>query len=128
MHWVDVDRIHKKCSSDIAKDYLNFGISCTSKQLTYSKIHVDYPTDIYRLKQEAAKAHEADSKAQANADFLVIANATLLTMESGNLHHDVLRDAVIVTRSGKIEAIVGIGDADFVIPYGATVLDAAGGR
>ncbi|THG95346.1 hypothetical protein EW026_g6293 [Hermanssonia centrifuga] len=57
--------------------------------------------------------------------FLVIANATLLTMESGNLHNDVLRDAIIVTRAGEIEAIVGANEA--VIPYGATILDAAGG-
>lgn len=81
-----------------------------------------------RLKQEAAaNVQGADDAARANADFLVFTNATLLTMESDNLHEDVLRDATLVTRGGEIEAIVGSAD-DVVIPYGATVIDAQGGR
>lgn len=40
--------------------------------------------------------------------------ATLLTMESGNLYRDILHDAVLVTRGGSIEAIVG--REDLVLP------------
>ena len=47
-------------------------------------------------------------------------------METGNVKSDVLRDAVLVTRGGEIEAIVGVHDA--VFPYGATVIDVEGGQ
>ena len=105
-----MDQIQKKCSSDISKDPLNFGISCTSKQLSYKKIHVDYYTDVFRLKQDAARLHRGDVEAQANAEFLVIVNATLLTMETGDPHQDVFHDGILVTRDGKIEVVVGIGE------------------
>jgi hypothetical protein len=115
-----------KCSSDIADDKLTFGIACTKKLLSYSEIVVRYPSDVSRLKKEAVEAADTtNAAALANADFLVFTNATLLTMESGNFHEDVLHDAVLITRRGKIEAIVGISDA--VIPYGARVIDLEGG-
>ncbi|KAI0345072.1 hypothetical protein BDW22DRAFT_1370795 [Trametopsis cervina] len=128
LHWADPHKIAKQCSSEIAKDKLDHGIKCTSKHINYKRIAVDYPTDIARLKKEAAALAEAkgDLAAQAVADFFVIYNATLLTMETGNLQHDVLRDAVLVIRSGVIEAIIGIED-DEAIPYGASVMNAAGG-
>lgn len=126
LHSIEVSLL-SKCSSEIAKDPLNLGISCTKHLLNFQEIVVEYPTDIHRLKKEASALHQlADDETRANADLLVIANATLLTMESGNLHNDVLRDAIIVTRAGEIEAIVGANEA--VIPYGATILDAAGGK
>ena len=115
-----------RCSSEIAKDDLNFGISCTKKLLDYSEIVVKYPSAISRLKKEAADAIQpADAEAWVNADFLVFTNATLLTMEYGNLREDILYDAILVSRGGQIEAIVGVSDA--VIPYGATVIDLEGG-
>ena len=124
LHSVDVSRIHK-CKSKIAHDDLDFGISCTKNLLTWYDINIDYPTDISRLKKEAASLYDADEEARANADFLVFTNATLLTMDSGSVQEDLLHDAILVTRSGEIEAIVGIGD--YVIPYGATVIDVQGG-
>ncbi|KAI0692203.1 hypothetical protein BC835DRAFT_1358056 [Cytidiella melzeri] len=117
LHWADARKIRKECSSEIANDKLNFGIECTCKHLSYQKIVVDYPTDIYRLKQEAP--------AQGTGDFLVIFNATLLVMEGASPRHDVLNDAVLMVSGGKIEAIIGIGEA--VIPYGASVINAHGG-
>ena len=88
---------------------------------------VEYPSDISRLKKEAAAfaAERYGEEGAANADFFVIANATLLTMETGHVQPDLIHDAVLVTRGGEIEAIVGVHD--FVAPYGATVLDAEGG-
>ncbi|KIP10290.1 hypothetical protein PHLGIDRAFT_115580 [Phlebiopsis gigantea 11061_1 CR5-6] len=125
LHTLEVSKLHK-CKHEIAKDNLNFGISCTKGLLKWYDIKVEYATDVSRLKQEAAALHDAgDEEARMNADFLVFTNATLLTMQSGNLHEDVLHDAVLVTRAGSIEAIVGISDG--VIPYGATVIDAQGG-
>ncbi|GJE87975.1 thioredoxin-like protein790 [Phanerochaete sordida] len=125
LHSVDVASLGK-CSSEIAGDKLNFGISCTKKLLKFSEVVVKYPTDVSRLQTDARNALRTDDEqALANADFLVFTNATLLTMASGSLQQDVLYDAVLVARGGKIAAIVGV--QDYVIPYGATVIDAEGG-
>ena len=95
--------------------------------VTFQEVFVEYPSDIGRLKKEAAAfaAERYGEEGAANADFFVIANATLVTMETGHVQSDLLHDAVLVTRGGEIEAIVGVHD--FVAPYGATILDAEGG-
>jgi len=124
LHWVDVADL-KSCSSATERDALTFGVACTRNLPHFQEVVVDYPSDIRRLKAEATAsiAHE-DAAALANADIFVIANATLVTMETGDLRADVLEDAILVTRGGQIEAIVGTQDA--VIPYGASVLNAEG--
>ena len=126
LHHVDVSKL-KTCTQAAQKDTVNFGIACTKTLPEYQEVIVEYPSDIKRLKQEAAVAASAKFGPEGanNADFFVFANATLLTMETGQLKADVLHDAVLVTRGGEIEAIVGIHD--FVAPYGATVLDVQGG-
>lgn len=111
-----------KCSSAITEDKLNFGIACTKKLLDVHEIVVEYPSDIHRLTQDALQNAE---EVNVNADLLVITNVNLLTMETGNLHGDVLHDVVLFSRAGKIDAIVGARDA--VIPRGAAVIDAEGG-
>ena len=111
---------------------MNFGIECTKSRPKYQEVIVEYASDIARLKEEAAAFAEAKygksavEDASSGADFFVFANATLVTMSTGNIHNDILRDAVLVTRNGQIEAIAGVHD--YVIPYGATVLDAEGGQ
>ncbi|EPT06231.1 hypothetical protein FOMPIDRAFT_124868 [Fomitopsis schrenkii] len=122
LHWVDIADLDH-CSSDVQRDPATFGIACTKRLPKFQEVIVEYPSDIRRLKTEAAaKAAPEDVEAYANADYLVIANATLLTMETGD-HDDIVEDAIIVTRSGQIEAIVGSQDA---LPYGATVFNAEG--
>ena len=111
---------------------MNFGIECTKSHPKYQEVVVEYPSDIARLKEEAAAFAKAEygmsgaEDASSGADFFVFANATLVTMSTGNIHNDILRDAVLVTRNGQIEAIAGVHD--YVIPSGATVLDAEGGQ
>ncbi|EKM56024.1 uncharacterized protein PHACADRAFT_122127 [Phanerochaete carnosa HHB-10118-sp] len=125
LHSVEVSSLGK-CSSEIADDTLNFGISCTKKLVKFSEIVVRYPSDVSRLKADAMAALRTnDEQALANADVLVFTNATLLTMESGSLLQDVLHDAVLISRGGRVEAIVGI--EDYVVPHGATVINAEGG-
>lgn len=126
LHHVDISQL-SVCSKAAQEDTNTFGISCTKKLPKFQEVFVEYPSDIARLKREAAAfaAEKYGEEGRPHADFLVIANATLLTMETGDLKSDVLRDAVLVTRNGEIEAIVGVHDA--VLPYGATVLDAEGG-
>lgn len=123
LHWVDVENL-TMCSSEVRKDPSTFGIACTKRLPQFQEVIVEYPSDIRRLKTEAAASvAPEDAEAHANADYLVIANATLLTMETGD-YDDILEDAIIVSRGGQIEAIVGAQDA---LPYGATVFNAEGG-
>nr|VWO98440.1 Cytochrome P450 monooxygenase AKT7 (EC (AK-toxin biosynthesis protein 7) [Ganoderma boninense] len=130
LHYVDVSTL-SVCAKAAQKDKVNFGIECTKSHPKYQEVVVEYASDIARLKEEAAAFAEAEygksavEDANSGADFFVFANATLLTMSTGNIHNDILHDAVLVTRNGQIEAIAGVHD--YVIPYGATVLDAEGG-
>ncbi|KAF7790973.1 hypothetical protein EIP86_001932 [Pleurotus ostreatoroseus] len=125
LHSLDISRL-SQCGADIADDSLNFGIACTQKLLDIHEIVIEYPTDIARLKEDAlASIRTADETARANADVLVFTNANLLTMDSGDLQADVLRNAVLFTRNGRIEAIGGAGD--IVIPEGAMLIDVEGG-
>lgn len=72
-------------------------------------------------------SHFVDHELHASdaVDFLVIANATLLTMETGDVQGDLFHDAFVFLSGGQIVAILGMQDA--VIPHGAVVLDAQGG-
>ena len=102
LHSVEVSSL-RKCSSDIADDQLNYGISCTKKLLKYAEIVVSYPSEASRLKKDAAEALQTeDPAALANADYVVFTNATLLTMEYGNLQQDVLSDAILITRGLRL--------------------------
>ena len=96
--------------------------------LDIHEIVVEYPTDISRLKDDAlraARTKNTDETSLAYADVLVIANTTLLSMDSGDLQGDIFHDAVLFVRNGRIESVVGSHDA--VIPQGAMVLNAEGG-
>ena len=125
LHSVTISSL-SKCSSAIAKDTLNFGIACTQKLLDIHEITVSYASESARLKADAQmRVHAQGSEAYANADLLVVMNATVLTMDEGELDGDVYRNAVLFTRGGKIEAVVGAGEA--VIPQDAMILDAEGG-
>ncbi|KAI0329892.1 hypothetical protein GY45DRAFT_1324512 [Cubamyces sp. BRFM 1775] len=126
LHYVDVSKLDA-CSNAAKQDTTTFGIACTKSLAKFQEVVVEYPSDIARLKKDAATflTEKYGEDANPHANFFVIANATLVTMETGNLESDVLRDAVLVTRDGQIEAIVGVHDA--VIPYGASVLDVQGG-
>ncbi|KAI8999066.1 hypothetical protein BD414DRAFT_476891 [Trametes punicea] len=127
LHHVDVSDKLRACLKASTEDKTHFDTSCTKKLAKFQEVVVEYPSDVSRLKKEAAAfaAGRHGGKPGPHADFFVIANATLLTMETGDLKSDVLRDAVLVTRNGEIESIVGVHDA--VIPTGAPVLDVEGG-
>ena len=129
LHHVDISEL-SACAKASQRDAVNFGIECTKSLPKYEEVVVEYPSDISRLKEEVAafgrSKYGASEEARSNADFFILSNATLVTMSTGNIHNDILRDAVLVTRNGEIEAIAGVHD--FVAPYGATVLDAQGGR
>ncbi|CCM03690.1 uncharacterized protein FIBRA_05835 [Fibroporia radiculosa] len=125
LHWVDVSKL-SACSLAAERDSETFGIECAKHIPQFQEVVVRYTSDVARLKQEAASAFQANSDEEApiGTDFFIISNATLLTMETGDFHSDILHDAILVSRGGEIEAIVGAQDA--VFPQGATVIDVEG--
>jgi hypothetical protein len=58
----------------------------------------------------------------ANADVLVITNATLLTYNTGHLDTDLIPNGVLITRGGVFESVTGA--LNVAIPDGATVINA----
>lgn len=103
---------------------------------------MEYPTDVWRLRRDAEEVvrgmlslgspseensglEEDEKLALANADVVVIQNATLLTMETRDWHRDLVRGASMVVRRGKIEN-VGLVE-EVTVPVGATVFNAQGG-
>lgn len=124
LHFVDVTKL-EACSDVIRRDPIHFGISCTKRITHYEELIVEYPTDISRLKKEAVSSRTSGQSSHEEDNFLIIYNATLLTMESGP-REDLLHDAVLVIKSGEIEAIVGV--QDFVPPAGTKTIDAEGGE
>jgi hypothetical protein len=103
----------QECSSEIDADNLTFGVGCTRKLLDYQTVIVEHSTDIARLKEQAPE------------ETLVISNATLLTMVTGNLEQDLIQNGTVVVQDGAIVSAGTYGDLD--IPALATVIDAQGG-
>ncbi|KII89304.1 hypothetical protein PLICRDRAFT_109538 [Plicaturopsis crispa FD-325 SS-3] len=127
LHSLEVSKL-SKCSSAIQDDALNFGISCTRYLLAFQEVVVKHPTSLHLLKQDASKhVGSGYANADADADVLVIKNATILTMETGQLHGDLITDGVLVTRGGVIESIGNLRDGSLNVPVGASVIDAHGG-
>ncbi|KAF9010988.1 hypothetical protein BDZ89DRAFT_1167612 [Hymenopellis radicata] len=113
LHSLEVSRL-RKCSSTIKSDRDTFGIDCTKTILEYQEIIVEHSTDIARLKEDAA----------LTSDVVVLVNATLLTMETGDLDRDLISDAVMVIRGGVIDSVSAFGAV--ALPPGATVIDVQG--
>ncbi|KAF9009485.1 hypothetical protein BDQ17DRAFT_1235809 [Cyathus striatus] len=127
LHSLEVSNL-KKCESAIRHDHDTFGISCVKELVEFQEVVVEHPTDIARLKNEAAKeahSHKDWLKVESNNNLVIIMNATLLTMETGSIEKDLVHRAVLVTQNGLIDSIYSV--AEFVVPTGATVINAEGG-
>ena len=120
MHSLEISKL-EQCSSEIKIDQITFGISCVKDLVEYQRIDVEHLTDIARLKKEAKQG----SHIALNFDLVVITNATLLTMESGNHETDLIRNGALTIRGGVIEYVGA--SLDYTPPTGATVIDAEGG-
>ncbi|KXN80760.1 hypothetical protein AN958_07836, partial [Leucoagaricus sp. SymC.cos] len=127
IHSLEVSRL-QECASTVQEDRLNFGISCIKKLVNFQDVKIEHSTDIARLKQEAASirgTHKEWLGIQDNSDMLIIANAILLTMETGFIERDLIRNGILATRGG---VIMYAGSARrYPIPKGAQVIDAQGG-
>ncbi|KAK0442843.1 hypothetical protein EV421DRAFT_2081966 [Armillaria borealis] len=118
LHSLEVSKL-SKCASTIRKDHLTFGIDCVKNILEYQEIIVEHTTDISRLKKDAAS-----TTSHAEPDLLVLYNATLLTIETGELEKDLIREAILVIRGGVITTAAALSSV--VIPTEATVVDMHG--
>ncbi|KAJ3838794.1 hypothetical protein F5878DRAFT_725021 [Lentinula raphanica] len=119
LHSLEISKLDK-CTSAIKRDSNTFGISCVKSLLRYQEIVVEHSTDVARLTEQA----HAVSGSAYNSDILIIYNATVVTMETGNLDEDLLHDAVLVIQRGVIEAVFSATDNAFVAPEGATMMNA----
>jgi hypothetical protein len=128
-----------KCSSEIKTDRTNYGITCVKDLLQYQEIYIAHSTDIARLKRDAnAARHEFESWVSVGPenisklrplltnDTLVIYNATLLTMATGDLRRDLVRGGVLVSQGG---VITGAGTLENTfVPERATAINAQEGE
>ncbi|THH10405.1 hypothetical protein EW145_g1350 [Phellinidium pouzarii] len=124
LHSLEVSRL-SKCSSEIQNDDVRFGVDCIKNLLDIQEIKVSYPTDIARLKEDARTAALARGLDTTNSDVFYITHANVLSMVSGTLSDDYIRNTTIVIRGGVIESV---GHAsEIIIPQDANVLNARGG-
>nr|GAT47344.1 predicted protein [Mycena chlorophos] len=121
LHSLEVSKLHE-CKSEIKKDKTNFGIQCVKTLLDVQEITVNTSTDIARLKKESAALNTAAQP--TNSDVFVIYNATILTMETGELEKDLIREGVVVVRGGVIESA---GPAGSFSEAGFSAYNAQGG-
>ncbi|KIJ63294.1 hypothetical protein HYDPIDRAFT_113258 [Hydnomerulius pinastri MD-312] len=116
LHTIPIDRL-SSCSQAIEEDTQNFGVGCVTSLLDVTEVYVHYESEVTRLRREA--------KAFAGADIVAFVNATILTMENGELDEDLISGGTVVLRDGLIEAVGK--DTEVHVPTEALVIQAEGG-
>lgn len=138
LHSLEISHL-TRCSSEIKTDRTNYGIACIKDLLNYQEVIIEHSTDIARLKRDAgAASHErkpwlhnvsgntTDVASQSGPiptnDTLVIYNATLLTMATGNPRWDLIHGGILVSQGG---VITGAGTLEnTLVPERATAINA----
>ena len=110
LHSLELKKLGE-CSKASRNDDLTFGIDCVKHLLDVHELKISY---------------KSKARASSSDGYLVVKNATLLTMASGDSSKDIIRNGVLVTRGGLIEQVGKEGKVN--IPNGATVIDAEGGK
>jgi hypothetical protein len=95
-----------------------FGVGCVTSLLDVTEVNVWYESEVTRLRR--------DARTFANADVVAFVNATILTMEYGNVHQDLINGGTVVLRGGLIDAVGR--DGEVPIPTGALVVQTDGGE
>ncbi|KAH8830826.1 hypothetical protein DL96DRAFT_1594464 [Flagelloscypha sp. PMI_526] len=117
LHFLELKQISGSCKRAIIEDRQTFGVDCIDTLVHRQEIFVSHISDIARLKNEAFETWHTDT--------LVITNATILSMETGNLEKDLIRSGRLLIRNGIIEDIGS--EASVNIPKGAEIVDVEGG-
>lgn len=77
-----------------------------------------YESEVTRLRREA--------RAFSGADTVAFVNATILTMEHGDIHQDVISGGTVILRDGSIDAVGQ--DGEVPVPDGALIIQTNGGE
>lgn len=127
LHSLEVSKL-RNCRKSIQSDASTFGIDCVKTLLNVQEIAATYETETSRIKNAALRDLDqtADPEELNNADWLVIANATVVSMITGHEQHDVLRRRTLIVRNGVIVSSIHRADLS-TLPRGAKVIDAEGG-
>jgi hypothetical protein len=128
LHSLEVSQL-SKCSKQIQRDHSTYGISCVKSLVKFTRLDVEHTTDIFRLKKEAAEKPsliQNASKQSSYSDLVIINNATILTMATGDLQQDLIQNGALIIQGG---VITGIGKRidDKSLLEGRTVINANGG-
>ncbi|RXW22236.1 hypothetical protein EST38_g3614 [Candolleomyces aberdarensis] len=116
LHSIETFKV-SRCAAAINRDRRNFGIDCIKNLLYYQEVIVKQPTHV---------AQAGKSNVSGRPDNFVIYNATLVTMATGNLETDLLKESVLNIRGGIIQFIESVADFDAKRTMGV-VIDAGGG-
>ncbi|KAE9398333.1 hypothetical protein BT96DRAFT_957632 [Gymnopus androsaceus JB14] len=110
IHSLDVSKI-SRCVKAAQDDQDTFGILCTMNLIDKQEVFVEHSTDIARLNMLLCA--------------VVIHNATILTMDTGNEAVDLIERGMMLIEGGVIAAIGR--EEQILIPAGAVTIDALGG-
>ncbi|KAG6332695.1 hypothetical protein ID866_6396 [Astraeus odoratus] len=119
LHTIPISRL-SSCSGQIREDPQTFGITCIKDLLDVTEVAVLYESEVSRLRREA-KVHATS----INGDVVAFVNATILTMENGDLPSDLISGGTVVLRGGFIDAVGR--DGEVPVPDGSLVIQANGG-
>ncbi|KAF9239695.1 hypothetical protein BU15DRAFT_87992 [Melanogaster broomeanus] len=116
LHTIPIARL-SACAQDIKEDTQTFGVECVTKLLDVTEVTVRYESEVTRLRREA--------RAFADAGVVAFVNATILTMEHGDIDQDLINGGTVLLRDGLIDAVGR--DGEFPIPKGALIVQTDGG-
>lgn len=89
-----------------------------TRLLDVTEVDVRYESEVTRLRREA--------RAFSGVDTVAFVNATVLTMDHGDVHRDVISDGTVIVRDGFIVAVGKDGEVS--IPAGAMTIQTDGGE
>ncbi|THH13219.1 hypothetical protein EW146_g6977 [Bondarzewia mesenterica] len=98
LNYIEADKL-SRCSTQSPRSDQSFEIPCVQKLVESQELFIDFVTDIQRLKEETVLRKTPDkprSYEQNHADVLIIANDTILTMETTGRNRRPIRGFVIL--------------------------------
>jgi hypothetical protein len=96
----------------------------------FNRLDVEHSTDIFRLKKEASenpKLMQNARKSSFHSDLVIINNATILTMATGDLKQDLIQNGALIVQGGVITGLGKRIDNQTLLD-GGTVINANGGQ
>jgi hypothetical protein len=125
LHSLEVSQL-ARCSKEIQRDRSTYGISCVKSLVKFNRLDVEHSTDIFRVKKDASLMQNA-RKSSSHSDLVVINNATILTMATGDLEQDLIRNGALIVQGGVITWL-GKRIDDQTLLEGSTVINVNGGQ